>query len=79
MNCQRKECGEGEIKVQNTEDLCCWHCTLCGKFQYKFSEFECMMCDEGFISDGANRTGCDPIPETYIRDGNLAASIRNYG
>ena len=33
--CQRKPCKASEVKVQNTDDSCCWHCVECNDFQKK--------------------------------------------
>ena len=65
-HCMRKKCRQSEIKVQNTEDLCCWHCTECEELQFKHSDYECQSCPLGARSDGPNRTGCELIPETYL-------------
>ena len=65
VRCVREVCKIGEVKVQDTEDLCCWHCVQCGEFQSKESEFECKQCDEGYRSD-TNRSVCLLIPVTHL-------------
>ena len=65
VRCVREVCKVGEIKVQDTEDLCCWHCVQCGEFQFKESEFECKQCDVGYRSD-MNRSMCLRIPVTHL-------------
>ena len=65
VSCAREVCKVGEIKVQDTEDLCCWHCVQCGEFQFKESEFECKQCEEGKRAN-ANRSACFDIPVTHL-------------
>ena len=65
VSCAREVCKVGEIKVQDTEDLCCWHCVQCGEFQFKESEFECKQCEEGRRAN-ANRSACFDIPVTHL-------------
>ncbi len=64
--CRRKPCGPSEVKVQDTEDACCWHCRVCTDSEFKASDYECRRCPLGTRSDGGNRTGCVLIPETYL-------------
>jgi len=64
--CLRKPCGNREVKVQDTEDLCCWHCRPCNEFEFKASDYECRRCPPGYRSDGSDGSHCLRTPETYL-------------
>ena len=63
--CLRRRCGWSEVKVQDTDDACCWHCRPCTEVEVKVTEYECRRCPMGTRSD-ANRTNCVLIEATYL-------------
>ena len=64
--CLRQPCGPSEVKVQDTEDACCWHCRPCSDVEFKVSEYECRKCPLGTRSIGGNSTGCVEFPLTHL-------------
>ncbi|XP_064473197.1 metabotropic glutamate receptor 5-like [Ornithodoros turicata] len=60
-------CEKGKIKSIHTKTTkCCWNCVPCRENQFVLDEFTCQDCDIGWWPNG-NLTGCDRIPEEYIR------------
>ncbi len=49
-DCRRTPCATGFIKIPDTDDRCCWHCSPCGPYRYQSSEYECVQCPEGMKS-----------------------------
>lgn len=61
---ERCEGGEGRIFMGKVE--CCWSCTPCQGKGYSDGMTECQECNETHMPN-LERTGCVPIPVTYLR------------
>ncbi|XP_021930539.1 metabotropic glutamate receptor 3-like isoform X2 [Zootermopsis nevadensis] len=58
-------CAVHQIKIQQREDICCWHCRSCGKYQVKVDEYHCEDCALGSLPSH-DHSHCVPIPEEFI-------------
>lgn len=60
-------CEKGKVKSIHSETMkCCWNCVECKENQVVLDEYTCMDCERGWWPN-ENLTGCDRIPEEYIR------------
>lgn len=60
-------CEKGKVKSIHSETMkCCWNCVACKENQYVKDEYTCLDCERGWWPN-ENLTGCDRIPEEYIR------------
>ena len=67
MECGRQECEMNYIKIPDSDDQCCWHCTDCGAFKYRLNEHECRDCPPGERSfKNGTQMACTLIEEVII-------------
>ncbi|XP_040473361.1 metabotropic glutamate receptor 6-like [Falco naumanni] len=67
-------CGPGERKKPVKGVPCCWHCELCGGYQYRADLFTCLPCPSD-LRPTPNRTACRPTPVLRLRWGDPWAAV----
>ncbi|XP_053824112.1 metabotropic glutamate receptor 6-like isoform X3 [Vidua chalybeata] len=67
-------CGPGERKKPVKGVPCCWHCELCGGYQYRADLLTCLPCAP-HLRPTPNRTACRPTPVLRLRWGDPCAAV----
>ncbi|XP_069738712.1 metabotropic glutamate receptor 6-like [Phaenicophaeus curvirostris] len=67
-------CGPGERKKPVKGVPCCWHCELCGGYQYRADLLTCQPCPS-HLRPTPNRTSCRPTPVLRLRWGDPWAAV----
>lgn len=67
-------CGPGERKKPVKGVPCCWHCELCGGYQYRADILTCLPCP-AHLRPTPNRTACRPTPVLRLRWGDPWAAV----
>ncbi|XP_039567167.1 metabotropic glutamate receptor 6-like [Passer montanus] len=67
-------CGPGERKKPVKGVPCCWHCELCGGYQYRADLLTCLPCAP-HLRPTPNRTACRPTPVLRLSWGHPCAAV----
>nr|XP_021404287.2 metabotropic glutamate receptor 6 [Lonchura striata domestica] len=67
-------CGPGERKKPVKGVPCCWHCELCGGYQYRADLLTCLPCAP-HLRPTPNRTACRPTPVLRLSWGDPCAAV----
>ncbi|XP_050193266.1 metabotropic glutamate receptor 6-like [Myiozetetes cayanensis] len=67
-------CGPGERKKPVKGVPCCWHCELCGGYQYRADALTCLPC-ASHLRPTPDRTACRPTPVLRLSWGDPCAAV----
>ncbi|KAM4879971.1 metabotropic glutamate receptor 6-like, partial [Sylvia borin] len=67
-------CGPGERKKPVKGVPCCWHCELCGGYQYRADLLTCLPCAP-HLRPTPDRTACRPTPVLRLSWGHPCAAV----
>ncbi|XP_059490999.1 metabotropic glutamate receptor 2-like [Neocloeon triangulifer] len=76
------QCGEHQILVKDSNDVCCWTCSRCSRYQIQLGPSLCQDCDMGTMPDPL-LSKCVPIPlsvlDPYSASSLTAMVIASFG
>ncbi|GAB6033506.1 hypothetical protein CHUAL_013385 [Chamberlinius hualienensis] len=69
-----KPCENGEMKIMQQGETCCWVCQKCQLWEYLADEFTCVDCGNGWWPY-PDKLSCHQLPEEYMKWNTLFAII----